>query len=119
MLPAGQRRVVSGRVEIFDGIAQMVHPDHILRPGETLPPYEPVYPADRGADAARHDQRRPRGAAARLSTCPSGSSRACAAASGPAGARRSRPPRADPPGRLAPAAPARERLAATSSSPTR
>ena len=33
-LPAGQRRIVSGRVELFDGLAQMVHPDHILRPGE-------------------------------------------------------------------------------------
>jgi ATP-dependent DNA helicase RecG len=48
MLPAGQRRVVSGRVEIFDGIAQMVHPDHILRPGEALPAYEPVYPLTEG-----------------------------------------------------------------------
>ena len=48
MLPAGQRRIVSGRVEIFDGIAQMVHPDHILRPGEDLPAYEPVYPLTEG-----------------------------------------------------------------------
>ena len=48
-LPAGQRRIVSGRVEIFDGIAQMVHPDHILRPGEEgLPDYEPVYPLTQG-----------------------------------------------------------------------
>ena len=49
-LPAGQRRIVSGRVEIFDGIAQMPHPDHILRPGEAeaLPPYEPVYPLTQG-----------------------------------------------------------------------
>ena len=49
-LPAGQRRIVSGRVEIFDGIAQMVHPDHILRPGEieALPPFEPVYPLTEG-----------------------------------------------------------------------
>jgi ATP-dependent DNA helicase RecG len=39
-LPAGSRRIVSGRVEIFDGIAQMVHPDHILPPSaaEALPP---------------------------------------------------------------------------------
>jgi ATP-dependent DNA helicase RecG len=49
-LPAGARRIVSGRVELFDGIAQMVHPDHVLRPGdaETLPPYEPVYPLTEG-----------------------------------------------------------------------
>jgi ATP-dependent DNA helicase RecG len=48
--PAGQRRIVSGRVEIFDGIAQMVNPDHVLRPGEEdrLPAYEPVYPLTEG-----------------------------------------------------------------------
>jgi ATP-dependent DNA helicase RecG len=48
MLPAGSRRIVSGRVELFDGIAQMVHPEHILRPGEALPAYEPVYPLTEG-----------------------------------------------------------------------
>ncbi len=49
-LPTGQRRVVSGKVELFDGIAQMVHPDHILRPGEadSLPAFEPVYPLTQG-----------------------------------------------------------------------
>ena len=49
-LPAGQRRIVSGRVELFDGIAQMVHPDHILRPDgeESLPEFEPVYPLTQG-----------------------------------------------------------------------
>jgi ATP-dependent DNA helicase RecG len=48
--PAGQRRIVSGKVEIFDGVAQMVHPDHVLRPGGTsdLPEYEPVYPLTQG-----------------------------------------------------------------------
>jgi ATP-dependent DNA helicase RecG len=46
LLPTGQRRLISGRVELFDGIAQMVHPDHVLRPEEAaeLPAYEPVYP---------------------------------------------------------------------------
>lgn len=49
-LPTGQRRVVSGKIELFDGIAQMVHPDHILRPEEAadLPGYEPVYPLTAG-----------------------------------------------------------------------
>jgi len=49
-LPMGQRRVVSGRVEIFDGLLQMVHPDHILTPreAEDLPPFEPVYPLTAG-----------------------------------------------------------------------
>jgi ATP-dependent DNA helicase RecG len=45
LLPTGQRRLVSGKVELFDGIAQMVHPDHVLRPEEAaeIPAYEPVY----------------------------------------------------------------------------
>ena len=49
-LPTGQRRIVSGKVEHFDGIAQMVHPDHILRPeeAEALPDFEPVYPLTQG-----------------------------------------------------------------------
>ncbi len=44
-LPTGQRRLVSGKVELFDGMAQMVHPDHILRPADAgqLPLAEPVY----------------------------------------------------------------------------
>ena len=46
LLPTGQTRVVSGRVEFFDGVAQMVHPDHVLLPEEAddMPVYEPVYP---------------------------------------------------------------------------
>ena len=49
-LPTGQRRVISGKIELFDGIAQMVHPDHILRLEEaaSLPAFEPVYPAAAG-----------------------------------------------------------------------
>ena len=50
LLPTGQRRIVSGRVELFDGVAQMAHPDHILRreEAEGLPAYEPVYPLTAG-----------------------------------------------------------------------
>ncbi len=50
LLPTGQRRLVSGKVELFDGIAQMVHPDHVLRPeeGSELPTFEPVYPLAAG-----------------------------------------------------------------------
>ncbi|MDP2740904.1 MAG: ATP-dependent DNA helicase RecG, partial [Pseudorhodobacter sp.] len=49
-LPTGQRRVVSGKVEIFDGVAQIVHPDHVLRPEEApqLPAFEPTYPLAAG-----------------------------------------------------------------------
>ena len=44
-LPAGAVRVVSGKVELFDGLAQMVHPDHILSPSDPPPSgFEPVYP---------------------------------------------------------------------------
>ena len=45
-LPIGGRRLVSGRLELFDGGAQIVHPDHILPPQEAgrLPRFEPVYP---------------------------------------------------------------------------
>lgn len=50
LLPPGQRRVLSGKVETFDGVAQMVHPDHVLLPSEasTLPAYEAVYPLTAG-----------------------------------------------------------------------
>jgi ATP-dependent DNA helicase RecG len=50
LLPTGQRRIVSGKVELFDGVAQMAHPDHVLRPEEAgdLPGYEPVYPLTAG-----------------------------------------------------------------------
>ena len=50
LLPAGQRRVVSGKIELFDGMAQMVHPDHVLPPEEAgdLPAHEPVYPLTAG-----------------------------------------------------------------------
>lgn len=50
LLPMGERRVVSGKVEGFDGGAQMVHPDYVLLPdaADTLPAYEPVYPLAAG-----------------------------------------------------------------------
>lgn len=50
LLPTGQRRVVSGRVELFDGLAQMVHPDHVvqLSDADQVPSFEPVYPLTAG-----------------------------------------------------------------------
>lgn len=50
LLPAGQERIVSGRVELYDGVAQMTHPDHMLRPDQAgdLPEFEPVYPLTQG-----------------------------------------------------------------------
>ncbi|MCG6113031.1 MAG: ATP-dependent DNA helicase RecG [Paracoccus sp.] len=48
-LPVGGRRIISGKLELFDGLAQMVHPDHILAEDEALPPsFEPVYPLSAG-----------------------------------------------------------------------
>jgi len=50
VLPVGERRIVSGRVELFDGVAQMVHPEHVIEPdqADTLPSFEPVYPLTSG-----------------------------------------------------------------------
>ncbi len=49
-LPTGQRRVVSGKIEIFDGIAQMVHPDYMLGVDEVdaVGEFEPIYPLTQG-----------------------------------------------------------------------
>ena len=49
-LPEGSRRVVSGRLEMFDGVAQMVHPDHIVAEADAsdIPDFEPVYPLTSG-----------------------------------------------------------------------
>ncbi len=50
LAPVGGRRVVSGRLEMFDGMAQIAHPDHVLprAQAEALPAFEPVYPATKG-----------------------------------------------------------------------
>ncbi|WP_420010549.1 ATP-dependent DNA helicase RecG [Tateyamaria sp.] len=50
VLPQGSTRVVSGKVEMFDGIVQMVHPEHIVsvEDVETIPAFEPVYPLTAG-----------------------------------------------------------------------
>ena len=48
-LPTGARRIVSGKVELFDGLAQMVHPDHVQREDDPpLPEFEAVYPLTAG-----------------------------------------------------------------------
>ena len=53
VLPVGERRVVSGRVERWRDRLQMTHPDHIGRPGEldALKRVEPVYPLTAGLTA--------------------------------------------------------------------
>ncbi|MEO3999272.1 ATP-dependent DNA helicase RecG [Mesorhizobium sp. CAU 1732] len=50
VLPEGERMIVSGRMEWFNGRPSMVHPDHMVladRAGE-LPLVEPVYPLTAG-----------------------------------------------------------------------
>ena len=53
ILPPGERRVVSGKVERYRGALQMTHPDRIATPEEaaTLPAIEPVYPLTAGVTA--------------------------------------------------------------------
>jgi ATP-dependent DNA helicase RecG len=52
LLPVGSRRIVSGKLESYDGWLQMPHPDHVVKAdgaGEgALPVHEPVYPLTAG-----------------------------------------------------------------------
>ncbi len=49
-LPEGSRRIVSGRVEVFDSVPQMVHPDFTVpeEEADSIPRFEPVYPLTHG-----------------------------------------------------------------------
>jgi ATP-dependent DNA helicase RecG len=50
MCPVGETRIVSGRIELFDGMRQMVHPDRVVtvEQAATMPLLEPVYPLTEG-----------------------------------------------------------------------
>ncbi|GAB4223721.1 MAG: ATP-dependent DNA helicase RecG [Kiloniellaceae bacterium] len=50
MLPPGETRVVSGKVEVFNDRLQMTHPDHIAGPADAdrVKAVEPVYPLTAG-----------------------------------------------------------------------
>jgi ATP-dependent DNA helicase RecG len=50
MLPEGATRYVSGKLEMFDGLRQMTHPDRILTAEQfaQMPTVEPVYPMTEG-----------------------------------------------------------------------
>ncbi|MGB0905772.1 MAG: ATP-dependent DNA helicase RecG, partial [Mangrovicoccus sp.] len=52
-LPIGETRLISGKAELFDGQAQITHPDYILAPDEAgeLPEFEPIYPLSAGLSA--------------------------------------------------------------------
>jgi len=71
MLPVGETRWLSGRLEMFDGLRQMVHPDRIMdeRQLALLPPVEPIYPLTEGL-SGRLTGRIARAALARLPRLP-------------------------------------------------
>jgi ATP-dependent DNA helicase RecG len=50
LLPVGERRYVSGKIELYDGMRQMVHPDRVVAEADLpkLPLVEPVYPLTEG-----------------------------------------------------------------------
>jgi len=53
LLPEGETRIVSGKLEWYSGRPQMVHPDHIVAPEDEddLPTIEPIYPLTEGLTA--------------------------------------------------------------------
>jgi ATP-dependent DNA helicase RecG len=50
LLPLGSTRLISGRVESYDGQAQMPHPDYVvaLNEEDRIPAVEPIYPLSAG-----------------------------------------------------------------------
>ena len=50
MWPVGQTRLVSGKINMYEGMRQMLHPDYVVDPakGDAPPPVEPVYPLTQG-----------------------------------------------------------------------
>lgn len=71
LLPEGERRIVSGRVEFYQGAPQMTHPDHMIGLDELadLPLLEPVYPLTAGLPL-KAIQKAIRGALPRLPDLP-------------------------------------------------
>jgi ATP-dependent DNA helicase RecG len=52
LLPLGTTRVVSGKLETYDGYLQMPHPDYVVADAAGLPEIEPVYPLTAGLSNA-------------------------------------------------------------------
>ena len=71
LLPVGETRYVSGKVEFYDGSLQMVHPDRVVDEAgfATLPLVEPTYPLTDGL-ALGNVRRAMDGALARLPDLP-------------------------------------------------
>lgn len=53
LLPEGQTRLISGKVEEFNGARQMPHPDYVADPDKPndMPTFEPIYPLTAGLTA--------------------------------------------------------------------
>jgi len=70
-LPIGATRWISGRIELYDGRRQMVHPDRVLDEAglAKLPPFEAVYGLTEGLQA-RYVMRATEAALARLPALP-------------------------------------------------
>ena len=58
LLPLGEAKLVSGRLELYGQERQIVHPDHVLLPAEAdkLPASEAIYPLSEGITARRLGQ---------------------------------------------------------------
>ena len=71
LLPPGETRIVSGKVEWYGGMPQIVHPDHVVDAESftKLPLLEPVYPLSQGV-APKVLQRAVLGALDRLPDLP-------------------------------------------------
>ncbi|ALK09290.1 ATP-dependent DNA helicase RecG [Blastochloris viridis] len=71
LYPVGERRIVSGTVEMYDGMLQMAHPDRVVsvEDAASLPALEPVYPLTEGL-ALGHLRRAAAAALARLPALP-------------------------------------------------
>lgn len=105
MLPAGEKRVVSGKIELFDGKRQMTHPDHIapLHQIEDIKRVEPVYPLTEGLSSKVLDKSIRAAVALVRRSCRNGSIPPISnATAGRRGKPRSRPPMHPRPKRTCP-----------------
>ena len=53
LLPLGEPKLVTGKLELYGQERQIVHPDQILAPHETVPLTEAIYPLSEGLTARR------------------------------------------------------------------
>ena len=55
LLPEGSSRLVSGKVEFYQGKPTIIHPDYVLKPEDEdrLPSVEPIYPLTTGLTQKR------------------------------------------------------------------